>query len=78
MKKSQNTYFYIWIPASQPSHQWTLRHVRLLSKNKRSCNDPNKRDLYTCCVWAESVNPVADLRPTNQLLYQTVQSDTAE
>ena len=29
-------------------------------------------------VWVESVDPVADLCPTNQLLYQTVQSGTAE
>ena len=27
-------------------------------------SDPNKRDLYTCGVWVESVDPVADLCPT--------------
>ena len=41
-------------------------------------NDPNKRDLYTCGVWVESVSPVADLCSANQLVYQTVQSGTAE
>ena len=29
-------------------------------------------------VWVESVDPVDDLRPTNQFLYRTVQSGTAE
>ena len=35
-------------------------------------------DLYTCGVWVESVDPVADLYPTNQFLYQNVQSGTVE
>ena len=28
--------------------------------------------LYTCAVWIESVDPVADLRLTNQVLYGTI------
>ena len=63
MKTPQNIYFYIWIPGSDCS-------VKI--------NDPNKRDLYTCGVWVESVSPVADLCPAKQLVYQTVQSGTAE
>ena len=35
-KTPQNIYIYIWIPASHPAVTWALRHVRLLSKNKRS------------------------------------------
>ena len=34
--------------------------------------------LYTCAVWIESVDPVADLRLTNQVLYRTILSITAE
>ena len=35
-------------------------------------------DLYTCGIWVESVDPMTDLCPTNQFLYQTVRSGTAE
>ena len=31
-----------------------------------------------CGVWVGSVDPIADLCLTNQLVYQTVQSGTAE
>ena len=31
-------------------------------------------DLYSCGVWVESGDPVANLCPTNQFLYRTVQS----
>ena len=34
--------------------------------------------LYTCGVWIESVDPVADLRLTNQVLYGTILPSTAE
>ena len=34
--------------------------------------------LYTCDVWIESVDPVADSCLTNQVLYGTILSSTAE
>ena len=48
--------------STQPSHAYDYS-VKI--------SDPDKRDLYTCGVWFESVDSVADLCPTNQLLYQT-------
>ena len=75
MKTPQNIYFYIWIPASKPSRHMGSAPRKIYSVK---INDPNKRDLYTCGVSVESVSPVADLCPANQLVYQTVQSGTAE
>ena len=40
-------------------------------------SDPNKRDLYMCGVWVESVDPVADLSDKSTSV-PTVQSGTAE
>ena len=59
--------------STQPSHGLDATY-----NHSVKINDPNKRDLYTSGVWVESVSPVADLCPANQLVYQTVQSGTAE
>ena len=69
--KRRKTFTFGSLPVN-PVVTRALRHVRLLK-----ISNPNKRDLYTCGVWVKSGNPVADLCPTNQLLYQTVQSGTA-
>ena len=59
--------------STQPSHGLNARQDYSVQ-----ISDPIKCVLYMCGVWVESVDPVADLCPTNQLLYQTVQSGTAE
>ena len=59
--------------STQPSHG-----LNATQDYSVKISDPMKRVLCTCGVWVGSLEPVADLCPTNQLLYQTVQSGTTE